>query len=365
MTEKTRQKISKSKSFVLLLGEFPEEHELLLREALKETMSFQNLACLLLPDPPENFLRKWNAIIRQAPEISFPKKTSIRLPKSRYEVREVSYKESEDELFLIITAGNQILSINDLLLEKLPVEPEAVICFFEKEEDLSRLNGNFNLPNKENIFFVSKEAETLTEKIFDVAKIFNPSLLDKENVAAIFLASLLKETNGLTENTTENVFHLAATLSGKSGRFKNAVEAVTEGEKNTSFSQLLGRILARTFVDSESNVSWSFLNARDIQKTGNFGLSYEDMRQLLKTARKHIVAQDLHILMWQPNGNVEALVIPGLAEGTQAAYHKLQESGLKKTGGFLTAGPFENFTSAEINLRQILKEGVEKKEEVL
>lgn len=351
--EKIQSLMENSESFAILLDKNPEEHELLAKEALKQTISSKNIPVLNLPQDSADFREKWSAIIKPATNTRFPQKTSIKLPKGN-SVEEISYKKDGDNLALIITSNGHDITKENISLEKLPPEIGTVFCFFENPTKIENYKNQLQFPDKENIIFITSDKKTLTEKISDIIKVFNPNALNNESISAPLLASLLTETENLSENVTKEILSLANSLfENKEGQ--EAISKILEKEKKPSFTHLLGRILARTYVDDSLNVSWSFLNHQDLKKTGNIDASPVFLYRLLKKTKPFMSQKNLRILIWQSMENVKAIVSAGINKGENYLMPLAEKMGTRPQSQFFVVGPFENFSGAEIYLRQNIK----------
>ena len=128
-------------------------------------------------------------------------------------------------------------------------------------------------------------------------------------------------------------------------------------EQKTSFAQLFGRALARTRVNEDLQSLWTFISAEDFEKT-NF--QYTDNKIFQKISEKisgFFPPQPLSFVFWQEENGVYCLVaesgdskkfLPLLAEKMNADIEEKH----------FVAGPFDNFSSAEIKTKEALKEVV-------
>lgn len=351
--------INNSQTFAVLLGHTAKEHEILLKEALLSTISGKNLPVFSLPEHKEEEIilkERWSEFLTGRNTIALPQKTSIRLPKEKYRVKEVSYKEDGDYISLIITSENGNLFKEDITLQKLPPSADAVFCFFDNEEILENFNGKILLPDNENIVFISESQQnkTLSEKIYEIALLFDDNILNKKDIATLFLASLIIETDNFSEKTKEAIGFGSFLL--KNGGDHIIVASTLNKDKNTSFAQLLGRTLARTFVDENMNVSWSFLNSRDFQKTNNVSTEPTYLFKLLKKLKNYIQPQKFHILLWQSIDGIKTLVAKGQNTNEKELTSLAAMLGTFAQSDFFIAGPFEKFSKAEIVLKEALKE---------
>jgi hypothetical protein len=138
--------------------------------------------------------------------------------------------------------------------------------------------------------------------------------------------------------------------------YEDISEEVGE-EQKASFAQLFGRALARTRINEDLQSLWTFVSAEDFEKT-NF--QYTDNKIFYKIAQKisgFFPPQPLSFVFWQEENGVYCMVIengdskkflPLLAEKMNADIEEKH----------FVAGPFDNFSLAEIKTKETLKEVV-------
>ncbi|MFA4890217.1 MAG: hypothetical protein WC587_01090 [Candidatus Paceibacterota bacterium] len=138
--------------------------------------------------------------------------------------------------------------------------------------------------------------------------------------------------------------------------YEDLSEEVSD-EQKIPFAQLFGRTMARTRINEDLQSSWTFISAEDFEKT-NF--QYADNKIFYKIAQKingFFPPQPLSFVFWQEENGVycmatengkEKKILPFLAEKINA---DIEEK-------YFISGPFENFSSAEIKMKQALKEVV-------
>lgn len=348
--------IENSGSFAILLDKKPEEYEFLAAEALKQALNIKNRPVLILPPDAGRFKEKWGAILQSEKIVPFPQKTTIKLPKKTCEIEKISYKEEDGYLSFIITSGNNgILSKEDISLEKSVPEAESVFCFFEKREGIKKFENSIVLPSNEKMIFITPNNKTLTEKCFNIIKFLDENILNDKNISSLLFASLIIETENFAE-TTEPTLRLGAFLAERGERQEKVME-ILKKEKDPSFAQILGRVLARTYVDNLLGVSWSFLNYKDFQKTNNIPPSPLFLYGLLKKVRLFI-NQNLYILIWQSVNGIMATVTASKDKNREYLSLFAEKMQANLESRFFTIGPFENFSQAEINIRKAIKGGV-------
>lgn len=346
--------IENSKSFGVLLDEKSEEYEYISAIVLEQTIAQKNLPVITLPQDIKHFPDKWSSVIKKETGIKFPQKTSLKLSREKYQIDEVSYKEDGENLSLVLTTENDDLNKDDIMLEKLPPEPEVIFCFFRDESQLKQHQEQLHISENEKIIFINQDEKTITEKVFDITKTLNPNILEKHETLTLLLASLLLETCNYSSITTEGVLSLGSLLLKNNAQYETLSE-ILEEEKSPAFSQLLGRALARTYIDTSTNTSWSFLNSKDFQKTNNQSDSTFLLCNIVKKLKTLVRKQDLHVLIWQSPKDIKALVTAGLGGNQEKFLNLAQSAEATLQSNFFTIGPFENFSKAEIYIRDKIK----------
>lgn len=356
--EKIRQLIGSSKSFGILLDPKPEEHEILLAEALKKIIYKKNLPVLCSPklaDLPETQTRemtKWENLIQTNDGVKFPQKTALNLPSEENDIQEVAYSKNNGKLSLVITSKTGISSLNEIQIEKLLPEPETIFCFFENNKKLELFRNEMQIPNNENVIFITPDNKTVTEKVFDIIKMFDPDLRENE-VCSLLYGALVTETNSFSLRTTGRMLKLGSILTENS-MIQDSVSEILRKNKKASHFNLLGRMLARTYVDENTKSSWSFLNQKDIQKTNNPVISSTFLHSLLKKTYSFTQPQNFHVLIWQTVDGARALIASGEYTENERLQSLAENFGIETNNSFFTIGPFRNFSESEIYIRQKL-----------
>jgi len=355
--EKIKTLVENSKSFGIIADNNPEEHELLLKEVLKETIASKNIPIISLPKDPEGFREKWSEILKEGSNYTPPRKTSIKIPKEKYKINQISYREDDKNVSLVIDLPQNELVLEDLSLEKLPPEADVVFCFFENEERLIKFESEIIVPSRDKIIFIKANGKTLTGKILDILKVFHPNVAEDKKKATILYAALFLETDRFAEKLSKETFMLAK-LFTENGADIKAISKIAEKDKKASVAQLTGRILARTYVDEFFGISWSFLNSKDFQKTNNISIKESALYGLLKKVRSFIPQQNLYVLLWQTAEGIKALITASENKSGEYLVPFAEKVNARLESRFFTTGPFENFSEAEKHLRQSFKEEI-------
>ena len=341
-----------SKTFALLSRKNSEDHKLLSKEALKNALLDKNLKVLSLPERPD-FQKKWNSIIPKR-DLPLFRQTSIRIPKNQYKIKELSYEENDDFLSLVITSENEELNKNAVIFENVLPKIDAVFCFFDPHEtaSLEELGNKIIFPPKEKIIFLTSNGITFAEKISKIIKAVAPESYQLTATATLLFASLITETNNFIRPISQEVLHFGGELLSL-GAAKETIKTVLSEEKTLSFARLLGRALARTHSDEKLRVSWTFVSKDDIKKTENSNLSHSFFYGIIRNLRELIPFQPLSLFFWQDEDRVFAMAA---ADDEQELVPLGTALGVGLQSKYFIAGPYNNFSEAELRFRKALQE---------
>jgi len=320
--EEIRETLNGADSVALTLNDDPREQELLLREVLRIFFRDKGSTVYLFPETPGGFRNKWFPLLGnnyETPALS--SEISVRLPKNRFNVKEIGYEEDDNFLTLKITAKDNENKEENIDLNIKPVIFDVLVCFGSLEIDLN----NF----KEKIILTAGD-KTLSEKISEIVE---PA--EKENIPNLLLAALLLETNNFREKVTEGSLNLAQNLLAR-GADKKAVDEIIKKDLSFSFAQILGRALARTRLNESLQSNWIFIASRDFEKTGvNADLFL--IHQLLNKIKEIVPSQPVFVVLWEDKErNVWALE--------------------KRETSEKTTGPYKSFSEGELKIQETLKE---------
>jgi len=386
--EKIQAIFKESKNFALFSKPSSEDYKLLAKEALKSALLEKKLGVFSLPEIPE-FQKKWALALLKEETIFSPQKTSIRIPKNQYKVKELSYEEDDNFLSLIMTSENGGLDKNSIIIEPILAKANAVFCFFDPHdaEILQQIGTKIIMPPKERIIFLTSGEKTFAEKTFQIIKAVFPDFIMSPKIATLLFAALITETNNFVRPASQEVFHFGSELL-TAGADKELVKNILNGEKTISFARLLGRALARTHIDNNLGASWTFLTQEDFKKTDNFNVSLSFLHNIIRNLRELIPFHNLSLLFWQNTGQIESTPIntsladesrranPGGPASTSASLGGqnvlamavadeeknlaplAQQLGVNTQSKFFIAGPFNNFSEAELRFRKAIEETV-------
>ena len=351
--EKIKKILGEAKSCALLTEQNPNEEPFLLKNVFGAGLESLGISAISLPEigggQNADFKKKWRPLLenRETATPEFQTKTIIKIPKKILAIKELSYNEDENFFSLVITPKNGRLTKDVAIFEEALPEPEAIFCFFEEKEKLDNFKNLIISPAKENIFFLVPGENSLTEKIaglFQFLNInFSPFILNT------LFSALIIETNNFKDYSNKEIFSLANFLLSR-GANGNLIKEVAEKEKTNSFIQLFGRMLARTYYDEALNVSWSFLGKRDFEKTktepnSNFIL------KIVKEMEAFGKCSEISVCCFQKENGVFAFL---KALEKSLLLNLAQKLNTSLQSDYIIAGPFKNFSEAEIKIKEIL-----------
>ena len=360
--EKIQAILKEVQTLALFSKKYSDDHKLLAQAALKHALENKKIKVLSLPDNQE-FKKRWGAILPdKSEEQSFLKKTSIRIPKSQYKIKELTYEDSDDFLSLIVTSENNELQKNEIAFESVPEKAEAAFCFFEPSEtDLLReFENQLIIPPQEKIIFLTTGADiTFSEKISRIIKTIASDLFSSPQVSTLLFASLITETDNFIRPISQEVLRFGSELLSL-GADKEKIKIILNQNKTISLARLLGRALARTHIDEESNASWTFLSQKDLEKTESLNPSPFFLYDIIKHLRELIPFRDISLLFWpaspaggQSGKNIFAMAAADEEKNLLPLINRLDNAKLQSK--YLSAGPFNSFSETELLFRKILK----------
>lgn len=117
--------------------------------------------------------------------------------------------------------------------------------------------------------------------------------------------------------------------------YHDLFEIIKTGQ-SLSFSQILGRALARTRINEPLKSIWTFISKEDLEKTDNKNADDALFFQIIRNIKNLIPSPPIAIILWQKKDAVFGAML--------------------KDDEIKTSGPFKNFTEAEIIIQKALKE---------
>ncbi len=346
--EKIKKIISDSSAFAIFLKENPTEQEFLCAQALATAFFFNECAVYQLSPLPESLLQKWEVLIAKLPNDPLPQVTSIKIPASNVEIKEIDYEKSDGFFNLRINSSGK-LDKAGISIDQQPAEIDLVF-----------LLGEIPPPkiNYKNLLSLVANEQTVSEKTLEIVK--EIKLSDPEaqkKTANLLLASLIVETENFTRHFSPHTLEAGKALL-EMGADKKTVSAVLEKAKATPLTQLLGRAMARTRTDEDGKISWTFLSQEDFEKSGGLEQNTETLLQVMQKVRSLMPAQPTMIMTWQDVGGIEVMIknFDDSEQSRQKMFSLAQRAACPMQNDFFVMGPFKNFTEAETQTQKMLKE---------
>ena len=375
--EKIKEILKEAKSVALLSEQNPNEEVFLLKNCFELGLKNLGADVLTFPQNEENeisssYKEKWLPLFENINETSPAEsvKTIIKIPKKDFVIKELSYNEDNDFFSLVITSNNGKLAKETAIFETIMPEPQAVFCFFENKENLENFKPLLKFPVEENIIFLNHLAghsvpdksdtkyPTITGRIANLMQLLEMNF--SAPVLNFLFAALVVETNHFKDYSDKEIFSLANFLLGR-GASADAVRDILENQKTNSFIQLTGRAAARSHYEEQLGVSWSFLSDKDFEKTSH-SPSLELILKVTKEIVRFIKKAEIFVICWkntlapatefnQPEKTVLALI---KSLDNSFLRDTAQKFGVQPQSDYLVVGPFQNFSEAEIKIRETL-----------
>jgi len=342
--------ILNKKSFGLFLRPNPREEEFLAKEALRSALESAGGKIICDSEGPTDLKLKWQEIISfsDSKKSAAAQTIKIKIPK-KSGIAEVSCDEEGDFLTFLITPKSGEIDSQEISIQKILPVPEAIFAFFEKEEEFENIKNKQPWPAKENIVLVSADfRRSLIQKISELIELLGKETYQNKATATLLFACLIAETENFHKHTSKEILDLAGIFL-ENGADKETIKKIQFSRQPAN--QLLGRALARTYADEKINAAWTFFTEQDFQKT-NTRPSLELFLSLIKSFRLIIAEKDRHFLLWKEKEGVKGLLYCQTENEFSFLAKKL---GLKLQNNFIRLPDYPNFSVAEKNLRQLLK----------
>ncbi|MBI2628312.1 MAG: hypothetical protein HYW71_02685 [Candidatus Niyogibacteria bacterium] len=342
--------ILNKKNFKLFLRPNPREEEFLAKEALRLALENAGKNVINGEEKSTDLKLKWQEIISlpNSEKSAITPTLKIKIPKKNG-IAEASYDEEDDFLVFSITPKSGEINSQEISIQKIMPAPEAIFAFFEKEEELENIQNKQSWPTKENIVLISPDhSYSLIQKINELIGLLGKEICQNKIIATLLFACLIVETENFNKNTSKEILDLAGTFL-ENGADKETIKKIQFSRP--AANQFLGRALARTYADEKTNAAWTFFTEQDFQKT-NTQPSLELFSSLVKSFNRVIAEKDRHFLLWKEKGEVKGLLYCRSENGFSFLSRKL---GLKPQNNFIRLPDYPNFSAAEKNLRQLLK----------
>ncbi len=161
----------------------------------------------------------------------------------------------------------------------------------------------------------------------------------------------------------EDVDNFSITITSKENKlnsndliFDEPIVSSTK-KRGNQFAQILGRALARTRENKLFLSSWSFISLDDIKKTKAGAISPSFFSNILEEIIKNISPQPLAIIFWQDKKGVWSIIKPNSRDDIFRQIKKT--SNFSSGSNYLLAGPYTNFSEAEMEIRKVIKKVIQ------
>lgn len=360
MREKIKEIIFAGSVFLIISneeGETPAEEELLIRRALRLAVREKGGSAKGFPPSPIDIQKKWNSIMPEGEARDFSFSTSLLVPKKNLDIKEVSYSDDDNYFSITIQSEREGLNQNNVVFQTNPIQLDGLFLMKPVKDYPSVIGERMILPDKDKIILLSETGLLSAKEIYELTATICGENITKE-IATLILASLILETNNFTENASEENLSLGSALLGL-GADKDSIRAIIRQDMTYSFAQLLGRALARTRNDKDLQSVWVFLSEADLQKTGYAGAQENIFYSTLKKVREIVPRESFYLMLYQKGETVRAIISSDPEMEQSEVTQKLTEKiSAAKANGFFLAGPYANFSEAEIALSQALKDAL-------
>lgn len=352
-TELIKNLINSSSRVLVACAPAADEATILAAKALKEVLIDAGKKVFLWPEPNDFFKEKFQKILSDDTQPEIPQKIKIKIPKSA-PLEELRY-EDEGEFLSIIVSPKEKLDPASLLIEKAPYEMDAAFLFLD-ETEFEKIEAPVQTPPRDKRVYLTNNSRTLAEKIKEIHETVHGSAPLKPETATLLFASLALETEHFRKNPTAAAFNLTGHLIS-SGADPKTIHEIFSASEDLGSAQLLGRALARTAIEKELKISWTFLTQKDFEKT-KIAPEEKILLSLLQKIRRVIAAEPLAVLCYQEGVSVRTL----LSSQDPLILSRLSESmGFEAKGSYFFGPQFKNFSEAETRTRELLKNAVRDK----
>lgn len=359
--EKIREIFERASSFALIFNRDAKEEVFLATEALKIFLQDKELKIYQHPETPKELKTKWLSILPAQKESLFLYSTSILIPKDKSAIQEISYDDDDKYVNINITSKNKEVAKENIVFKPKPLAIDAVFYFAGASgneqisgEQLDYLSKKITIPKKEEIITIALSGEVVAEKIFNIINAIDPqAILEGTPIPNLLLVSLAIETNGLKDRFNEKTLGLASVLL-KMGADKKFMDELAKKENSDSFTQILGRAMARTFTNESLKSAWTFLSLCDLEKTNNKEAGPPLFFRIMDNINDFMPPQLIFVLIWQTKRDVRAII--NMKQNHSDAPEKIKNFlEAEENKGFLLCGPYKNFSEAEIKIQEALK----------
>ncbi|MCR4284072.1 MAG: hypothetical protein NUV64_02010 [Parcubacteria group bacterium] len=184
-----------------------------------------------------------------------------------------------------------------------------------------------------------------------------------ENKLTIKIPKKMHEISELSYDENDDNFSI--TIVSKKNKinpsdliFNAPIALLTQNkERSNQFAQVLGRALARTRENKLFLSSWSFVSLEDIRKSKAESKSANFFNHILEEIIRNIPPQPIAIIFWQDKNGIWCIIKPNSRDDI---FEKMKEkSNFSSKDNYLIAGPYTNFSEAELEIRKAIKEVIQ------
>ncbi|RJQ30485.1 hypothetical protein C4572_04220 [Candidatus Parcubacteria bacterium] len=363
--EKIRKILGSAKSFAIVCDNDAPEESMLAKEALAAAIKNNNIPSHCLPERRKEFVVKWETILPKFDDLPLLFSTSILIPKNRIDTKEISYTEDSRFVSININSGKEEITKENVVFKTTPLAVDGIFYFAKNSKDtpeesiaLEDFAKKISIPEKDKIISVATEAgETISEKVFDIIQVMESSgslSTASSPVPDLLLASLLTETDHFHKALNEKTLSLAASLIRLGANKKKVTDLM--GDKTLPFTRLLGRALARSYPNESLKSMWIFIADQDLEKT-SCNPDIQMFKKIIQKAKNILPPHPFFILVWQYKEEVWAII------STESPYEQSADkirlsTGAKMDGNAIISGPYKNFSEAELQIQNALKENL-------
>lgn len=364
--EKMRELLENSKSFALISESDASEESLLAKEALRLALKNKGSAVYAFPPVIKNLDEKWSSILPKSEDSPLLYSTSILIPKNRITVKEISYAEDDKNISINISSSREELAKESIILKSNPIAVDALFYFPPTGANqinknlIADLSRKILAPSEEKTVIISNgsDQDTVSENVFRIIqKIEASTPIEKTPIPNLLLASLLVETDNFERQLSESKLDLASAFLKMGAAKKNIMEIINK--KSNSFVRILGRAMARSVPNESLKSTWTFLSSQDLEKTDNETAERGLFCQIIRKITNITQSQPVFILIWQAKESEVWAMIEVEPAGHASLKEKIRHSlSAQAEGGYLLAGPYKNFSEAELKIQNTLKEAL-------
>ncbi|MBI2023277.1 hypothetical protein HYT01_01790 [Candidatus Giovannonibacteria bacterium] len=292
----------------------------------------------------ENVRKFTEAVVKNLENLPKPENILIKLDTKKIPVSELKY-EKEGDILKIILKGADSLNASDISIEKESAPVDLLLIVDPEEKELEKILAL--IPHREVVKLSAKE-KSMAAKISDVlTALFDE--IPEEFVNALWALSEIEEKT--SENELKENLDLKRSLLEKkidSGVIMRAKEILL----GKNFWKLLGRAMARSEFEKNTETLWSFIPKGDFLKTGQSPEAAPELFREMKNIRPEA---GFFALLWENTSDPKA--VEALIGGRDInKLQKLASSlGTSLSSPYFIAKGFLTFSEAELKIRSAMQ----------